>query len=431
MFQIKEFPLLDEKIYRTVLSNGLRLVVIPKKGFTKQFAMYATDYGSNDIRFIPVGKNETVEVPLGIAHFLEHKMFDNPNGENVFEQFAAYGASPNAFTGNGMTAYYFVSTNDFYENLKILVNYVNSPYFTEESVEKEKGIIAQEITMYDDMESWVIQKNLLKALYHVHPVKNDIAGDVESITSITHDMLYLCYNNFYNPGNMVLVVVGDLDPDEVLAKSEEYVKMDQRQIPVGKVIKPSFNEPKSIVTDRISQHMDVARPIVTYGCKDNNIGFTAGELLRRRLCVDMALELFAGSESEFFNDAYDKQIIDNSFEYGYTAETDYAYATFTVETDRYDEFISELKQYVCRTKENGFDKETFDRTKKSYLGDIIRIFNSVNGIAIQSTYHTFAGTDLFDYYDALNSITFDDITNAFAELFCDEYCAVSLILPKE
>ena len=233
---------------------------------------------------------------------------------------------------------------------------------------------------------------------------------------------------------MILSVSGEYDiilERGALAKAEEYSALDERCIPVGKVIKPSFDEPESIVTSRITQHMDVARPIITYGYKDNNIGFEAGELLRRRLCVDMALELFAGSESEFFNDAYDKQIIDNSFEYGYTAETDYAYATFTVETDHYEEFLSEVKQYICRTKKEGFDTQTFERTKKTYLGDIIRIFNSVNGIAIQSTYHTFAGTDLFDYYDALNSITLQDVTDAFASLFSEERCAVSLILPKE
>lgn len=429
MFEIKEFPLLKETIYETTLSNGLRLIVIPKKGFTKQFAMYATDYGSNNIRFVPVGQTEAVEVPLGIAHFLEHKMFDNPNGENVFEQFAKYGASPNAFTGNGMTAYYFVSTDDFYENLHILINYVNSPYFTHESVEKEKGIIGQEITMYDDMEGWVIQKNLLQALYHNHPVRNDIAGDIESISKITHEMLYLCYNNFYNPANMVLVTVGDIDPDEVLEHAEKYVAEDKRALAVGKVVKPVIDEPSEIVKPYVEAYMDVARPIVMYGCKDNNVGYTGCDLLRRRHAVDIALELFAGSESDFYNDMYRAQVVDQSFEYGYTGETEYAYAYFSVETEKKDEFLAKLKEYIAKTKKDGFLEESFHRVKKSFLGDLIRVFNNVNSIAIHSTYRAFNGTTLFDYYDVLNSITLEDVTAAFASLFDEEYSAVSVILP--
>ncbi len=431
MFEIKEFPLLKEKIYQTTLSNGLRLIVIPKKGFTKQFAMYATNYGSNDIKFVPVGGNEPVEVPLGIAHFLEHKMFDNPNGENVFELFAKYGASPNAFTDNNMTAYYFVSTDDFYENLHILIDYVNSPHFTKESVEKEKGIIGQEITMYDDMDSWVIYRNMLQALYINHTIKNDIAGDIPSITEITHEMLYLCYNNFYNPANMVLVTVGDIDPDEVRINAEKFVAQDKRCLNVGRIEKIQEAEPERIAMPLIQTSMDVARPIVMYGCKDNNVGLDGKALLTRRLTVDIAMELFAGSESEFFNDMYDRQIIDNAFEYGYTAEKEYAFATFTAHTERHREFVGSLKSYIAKTKAEGFSRESFDRIKKSYLGDIIRIFNSTNGMAIQSTYHYFAGTDLFDYYDGLNSITYEDVVEAFEGLFCEEFCAVSLILPTD
>lgn len=430
MFEIKESTLLNEKIYETVLSNGLRLIVIPKKGFAKQVAIYATDYGSNDIKFVPLGKKRSVKVPLGIAHFLEHKMFDNPDGKNVFELFAKYGASPNAFTSNDMTAYYFVSTNNFYDNLHILVNFVNSPYFTPESVEKEKGIIGQEITMYDDMPQWIIQKNLLAALYKNHPIKNDIAGDIESISQITSDMLYTCYNNFYNPANMVLVTVGDIDPEKVRLNAEKFICEDTRNLATGRISKTAFEEPRGIVAPFTQTEADISRPMVMYGYKDGNTGYTGKELFKRKLTASIALDLFAGSESDFFNDMYDKQIIDNSFDYRYTAESDYAYAEFDAETEHYEEFVSELKSYINKAKQNGFSQEIFNLIKKSYTGDIVRIFNSVNNIAMQSTDLAFDGVTLFDYYDILNGITSEDVTVMFNSMFDEKYCAVSLVLPS-
>lgn len=431
MFEIKESTLLNEKIYETVLSNGLRLIVIPKHGFAKQFAVYATDYGSNDIKFVPVGKKRSVRVPLGIAHFLEHKMFDNPDGKNVFELFAKYGASPNAFTSNDMTAYYFVSTNNFYENLHILINFVNSPYFTQESVESEKGIIGQEITMYDDMPQWIIQKNMLKALYNEHPIKNDIAGDIESISEITNDMLYLCYNNFYNPKNMVLIAVGDIDPEKVRIHAEKSIQEDKRELPADKIKTVSVDEPHKTASPLVQTTADVSRPMVMYGYKNFNTGLDGKDLLRHKLIANIALDLFAGSESDFFNDMYDKQIIDNSFDYRYTAETDYAYAEFYAETEHYNEFTDELKKYINRSKQNGFSQEIFELTKKSCTGDIVRIFNSVNNIAMQTLELAFGNVNLFDYYDILNSITLEDVTELFNSMFDEKFCSVSLILPSQ
>lgn len=431
MFEIKESTLLNEKIYETVLSNGLRLIVIPKHGFAKQLAIYATDYGSNDIQFVPIGDDAPICVPLGIAHFLEHKMFDNPDGRNVFELFAKYGASPNAFTSNDMTAYYFVSTNNFYENFQILVDFVNSPYFTHESVESEKGIIGQEITMYDDMPQWIIQKNMLKALYSEHPIKNDIAGDVESISGITNDMLYLCYNNFYNPKNMVLVTVGDIDPEKVRIHVEKCIQNDTRKLPTGKVKTISVDEPENTACNYIKTTADVSRPMIMYGYKNSKTGLEGKELLKHKLTAGIALDLFAGSESDFFNDMYAKQMIDNSFDYRYTAETDYAYAEFYAETEHYDEFVAELKKYISISKQNGFSQEIFDLIKKSCTGDIVRIFNSVNNIAMQTLDLAFGNVNLFDYYDILSSITLEDVTKLFNSMFDEKFCAVSVILPSQ
>lgn len=303
MFNIKKCDLVKESIYETILPNGLKLISNPKKGFTKQFAMYATNYGSNNINFFPVNSDTPVEVPLGIAHFLEHKMFDNEDGINVMAQFAQSGAQPNAFTSYNITAYYFQSTDDFYKNLHILINYVNSPYFTEESVEKEKGIIAQEITMYDDEPDWALIRMFMQNCYHNHPVKNDIAGDVESIKKITHNMLYLCYNNFYNPANMVLVVGGDLNPEEVYNYAAKYVAEDKRNILVGEVKNVEINEPQEIVSPFSKKYMDISRPKVLFGFKDNKIGLKGKELIKRDISMQIALSSLAGKMSELFQQA--------------------------------------------------------------------------------------------------------------------------------
>ena len=429
MFDIKKFDLIKEEIYEIVLTNGLRMIVIPKKGFSKQFAMYATNYGSNDIKFYPVGAKAPVEVPLGIAHFLEHKMFDNEDGVNVFEQFAKYGAQPNAFTNYDMTAYYFTSTDDFYENLEILINYVNSPYFTKESVEKEKGIIGQEITMYDDEPDWAILTGFLKSIYFEHPVKNDIAGDIPSISKITHEMLYECYNNFYNPANMVLVLCGDLDPDEALKYAEQFTALDKRNLPTGEVIKCTYNEPDAIVQSRYEQAMDISRPKILYGFKDINVGLKGRELLKRKLAVQIALEIFAGRSSRLFSELYDAQIIDDTFDCGYEAKTDYAYGYFIAETDKYEQFEQEIKKRVESAKKYGLNKDAFERVKKSFIGSLLRIFNRPENLAIASTSHAFAGINIFDYYDVLNNISFDDIEKAFNSILDEKYCAVSIIKP--
>ena len=429
MFDIKRYDLIKEEIYETVLSNGLRLTVIPKKGFAKQFAMYAADYGSNNIKFYPVGTDKPVEVPLGIAHFLEHKMFDNEGGVNVFEKFAKYGAQPNAFTSYDMTAYYFTSTDDFYKNLGILMNYVNSPYFTEESVEKEKGIIAQEITMYDDEPDWALIKGFLNSVYFNHPVKNDIAGDVKSISGITHDMLYLCYNSFYNPENMALVMSGDISPDEALKYAERFAAEDKREIPHGKVRKCTFHEPEGVVKNLCEQRMDISRPKILYGFKDIHTGLCGRELLKRKIALQTALEIFAGRSSELYCGLYEKRITDDSFYCGYDAKNEYAYGYFAAETDRYDELVNEIKSAVISAKKNGLDKNAFGRVKKSFIGSLLRIFNRPESLVTASTRHIFAGINIFDYYDVLDKLSFEEVQSAFDSVLDDKYCAVSIIKP--
>ncbi len=431
MFNIKKSELVNESIYETTLPNGLKFIFIPKKGFTKQFAMYATNYGSNNIKFYPVGSEKYVEVPLGIAHFLEHKLFDNEDGSNVFQKFSEYGADPNAFTSYDMTAYHFTSTDGFYQNLETLINFVNNPYFTHESVEKEKGIIAQEITMYDDIPNWVIFCNFLAAAYHEHPVKNNVAGDIASITDITHEMLYLCYNNFYNPANMVLVICGDLEPQEVLENVLKCISQDKRKLNVGEVRNFEVNEPREVVKNYVETSMDVSRPKILYGFKDSILNLHGTDLLRRDLSVQIALDLLLGKSSQLYDELYNKQLIDDSFEYAYTAKPQYAFAEISVETENYEEFLTELKHGIAQAKKHGVSIEEFERIKKSYIGSIIRVFNNIENLTNMTVHQYFNGITVFDYYDVLNSITINDITTAFSTLYEEEYCVTSILKPTK
>lgn len=431
MFNVKKCDLVKESLYEAILPNGLKLIVIPKKGFTKQFAMYATHYGSNNIDFYPVGSETVVKVPLGIAHFLEHKMFDNPNGENVMQLFAQSGAQPNAFTSNNITTYFFESTNEFYKNLEILINYVNQPYFTEESVEKEKGIIAQEITMYDDEPNSVLRKMFLQNCYLNHPIKNDIAGAVDDIMQITHDMLYLCYNNFYNPANMVLVVGGDLDPNEVYENAAKFVLNDKRHLAVGEVKNVDIVEPDAVVSHYSESRMDVSRPKVIYGFKDNHVGLCGKDILKRDIAMQIAMSLFAGKSSDLFNKLYEKQIIDSSFDFGYSCSHDYAFGLFVAETDRYKELVEELKNEIILFKKKEINITEFERIKKGLIGSLVRSFNNIESLVINNTFYSFEGIDMFDNYDILNALIPNDVKEAFSTSFEEEYCTTAVILPRQ
>src|SRR6476659_11457808 len=214
------FDQLQEELYYEKLPNGLNVYILPKKGFNKTFATFTTKYGSVDNHFVPLRKEEFTKVPDGIAHFLEHKLFEKEDGD-VFQQFSRQGASANAFTSFTRTAYLFSSTSNVEQNLETLMNFVQEPYFSEKTVEKEKGIIGQEITMYDDNHDWRLYYGVIQNLYENHPVRIDIAGTIESISHINKDLLYECYNTFYHPSNMLLFVVGPVDATKVMEQIKE------------------------------------------------------------------------------------------------------------------------------------------------------------------------------------------------------------------
>ena len=388
-----------EELYYTTHSSGLGIYIIPKKDYSKTYAIFGTRYGSVDSKFVVPGESELTEVPDGIAHYLEHKMFDQPDGSNVFDKFSRYGGNANAFTSFNITAYLFSATSNIEENIETLMDYVQSPYFTEESVQKEQGIIGQEIRMYDDSGSWKLFFNFLNCLYKEHPVKKEIAGTVESISHITPEYLYKCYDTFYNLSNMSIVVVGNVDP-----------------VKISKVIE---NE----------QSLSVAMPLFMTGFKDTNNGFGGDELLKKSIETNIILKMLFGRSSKFYKSLYEKGLINNRFSLEYTMQPDYAYSSIDGESSDpkavYEAVINEVEE----TRKNGLSKEDFERIKKVVWGEYIRSQNDVEDYAVTFLQMLFMDIDYFNFYDVYKTITFEDVQKRFEEHFVKEHSALSVINP--
>ena len=282
---------IDEKLYVGTHKSGLKVCVMPKNDYVKTYAVIGTDFGSVNSRFISQGENEETKVPDGIAHFLEHKLFEQPDETNVFESFARYGANANAYTSFDLTAYLFETSENVMENLEILLDYVQKPYFTDENVEKEQGIIGQEIKMYDDEPSWRLMMNFLSAMYHNHPVRIDISGTVETISEITKDTLYKCYNTFYDMSNMALFVVGNVNPIEIGECVEKNIKSQTK--PDGDIVRIFDDEPDTVFQKYISQNLSVSVPSFMFGYKDTDCEQSCKELLKKVTELSVISEIIA------------------------------------------------------------------------------------------------------------------------------------------
>ncbi len=418
-----------EEMYHGVHSSGLGVYIIPKKGYSKTYAIFGTRYGSVDSKFVVPGETEATEVPDGIAHYLEHKMFDQPDGSNVFDKFSKYGGNANAFTSFNMTAYLFSATEHIKENIETLMDYVQSPYFTEESVQKEQGIIGQEIRMYDDSGSWKLFFNFLGCLYQNHPVKKDIAGTVESISHITHEYLYKCYNTFYNLSNMSIVVVGDVDAEEIAGIIENGVKKNE---PFEKEIEKLYpQEPDEIAKSYSEQALSVAKPLFMTGFKDTDTGFGGSELLKKSVEMNILLKMLFGKSSSFYKKLYESGLINNTFSLEYTMQPDYAYSSISGESSDpqavYDAVIAEVE----RADKEGLSRDDFERIKKVLWGEYIRTQNDTEDYAVTFIQSLFMGIDYFNYYDVYKTVTFEDAVKRFKKHFVKERSALSVINPSK
>ena len=427
--QFKKNSLEGEEMYYGTHSSGLGVYIIPKKGYSKTYAIFGTRYGSVDSKFIVPGETEATEVPDGIAHYLEHKMFDQPDGSNVFDKFSKYGGDANAFTSFNMTAYLFSATSNIKENLETLMDYVQSPHFTEESVQKEQGIIGQEIRMYDDNGKWRLFFNFLACLYNNHPVKKDIAGTVESISRITPEYLYKCYNTFYNLSNMVIVVVGDVDPVKISEVIENSVKKNE---PFSEEITKLYpEEPETIAKQYAEQSLSVAMPLFMTGFKDTDTGLSGKELLKKNIEMNILLKMLFGKSSALYKELYENGLINNSFSVEYTFQPDYAYSSIEGESSDpkavYDAVIKETE----RVRSKGLSKEDFERIKKVIWGEYIRSQNDVEDYAHTFLQMKLMGIDYFDFADAYNSVSFEDVQKRFDKHFVPERSALSVVNPVE
>lgn len=427
-FTKMHYEALNETVYSATHKSGLEVIIIKKPGFKKSYATFSTKYGSINTRFVVPGESEVTTVIDGVAHFLEHKVFEQPDGSNAFADFSKYGANANAFTSFGVTNYLFSCTDFFFENLEILLNFVQTPYFTDENVEKEKGIIAQEIKMYEDDAEQTCMYNCLEAMYENHPVRTNIAGSVEEIMKTTPELLYKCYNTFYHPSNMALICVGDIDEQKVWEYVEKCIKTDS---PHGKITQIFPSEKETVNKSYIEAKFDIPVPMFMIGFKDKYTGGNGKELLEREVLTSAVLRTLFGKSSGFYKKLYDSGVINKTFSVFYEYEDSCGYAAFFGESEKTQEIKDEIFSTIENTLRDGIDKDAFERAKKVLCGQFMAVLDSVEsfGNEYMMSYHK--GVNLFDYVSVCEKLTADDAQRRIKELFNEKQCAVSLVLPKK
>lgn len=418
---------LNETMYIGEHESGLGVFVLPKPGCVKKYATFAAKCGSVNNCFIPLGESEPYTIPDGVAHFLEHKMFEQSDGTNAFDKFAKYGANANAFTSFNHTCYLFSCTDNFNENFEHLLKYVQDPYFTKENVEKEQGIIGQEIRMYDDDGQWLVMFNLLKALYSKNPVRIDIAGTVESIAKIDKDILYKCYNTYYNPSNMVVCVVGDVDVDMVFEIVDRCVLTGR---PSGEVKNIFPEEPTAVKQKYIETKASVSLPMFNIGFKDNYLK-KGDELLKREIAVELISRLLTGRSSELFKSMYEEGLINDSFGSDNSTEAEFACAVICGESENPKEVQKRIMDCIAEKRTNGFSQDEFKRVKKAFYGSYLRGFNDVETIGNMVTRYILSGINIFNFNKIYDSVDLDYCISVFDEIFTEENMAMSIVLPTE
>ena len=414
---------IGESVYRETLPNGLQICVVPKTGYAKKYAFFATRYGGMDTRFCLDGK--WLDTPAGIAHYLEHKMFDTKEG-NALQELAKNGAEPNAFTSNAMTGYYFDSTDHFEENLKILLSFVSVPYFTEESVAKEQGIIGQEIRMIEDNPDWQIYTRMLNALYVNSPARTSIAGTVESISHITAETLYDCHKAFYTPSNMILTVVGDVDPIHVVDLAKRILPREGGP----EILRDYGEEPETVAEKETTLSMEVSCPqfLVGFKCRpaENGIDF-----MRTALIGDMACDILLGDSSPLYQRLYEQELINSSFGGSFEMMPGIAYLYAGGDSRDARTVAAEIKKEAARLAREGIDEDFYQRIRRASFGANIQGLNSFENIAVSLTEGYFHGYDPFRFVQAFDTITKADIAAFLRDNITEERSVLSEIVPNE
>ena len=416
------FETLKETLYHEKMDNGL-----PKPGFEKTYGLFSTRFGAIDTRFVPIGQEQMIKVEDGIAHFLEHKMFDM-NGSDASDEFAKLGASTNAFTSSSRTAYLFSTTANEYPCIELLLDFVQKLEITPESVEKEKGIIGQEIKMYDDDPDWRVYFGSIQNLYNNHPVAVDIAGTVETVNNTTKDMLEICYNTFYHPSNMMIFIVGNIEADKAMTVIKEN-QAKKNFAPAKPIVCQKNIEPCNIKIKENVLTMDVEMNKIIVSIKVNEILNDPKLKIRRELAINLLFDLLFSKSAKLYNDWLNEGIINDSFSANFTQERDYAFIQIGCDCDDYETLKEHILTLIQNFQNIEISKNDFERIKKKNIGLFINLFNGPESIANLFSRYYFEGIIALDLIDEIAKITLDDIYDMF-KYFDSEYTSVCIVKKK-
>ena len=428
--QVFSSALLSEQYTKYTHPSGLDIYIFPKK-LTTFYAIFGVKYGSIHSSFS--SKNapqKIITVPDGIAHFLEHKLFASEDGSDSFERFSELGADANAYTAFNKTAYLFSATENFYESLRELISFVTHPYFTEENIESEVGIITEEIKMYDDSPSDRCFYGMLEGMYEHHSIRRNICGTAESIRKITPELLYSCYNAFYNLNNMALFICGDVDEERILQIANELLPNTSSTF---EICYPDENqsESKKAYMPYVEAKMQVSKPIFNIGIKDTEIPKNAFECQKRDAIYSILDEMIFSRAGELYSSLFERDIISPHLSYGYTMSPTSAYNSIAGEADNPKQVLDEILQYIDKLKTQGLSYDDFLRGKRVMYAEFVKSFDSTDNIANNLMSITFDGAELLSYADTVESVTFDDVKNLFENAFDKEKITLSVILPLD
>ena len=419
--QIIENNKIKEKMYIEKMDNGLTVIVIPKKGVQKKYIIWGVNFGSIDNKFIIGDTDEITKIPDGVAHYLEHKMFEQRSGVNSLDTLSSLGVDANAFTTNTYTAYLYECTDNFYEALDEFMDYVQNPYYTAENVEKERGIIEQEISMYDDEPEWAMYMNALKLMYHKNPIRIDIAGTKESIAEIDEKMLYKIYNSFYVPENMSIVVCGDFKSDSIINEIKSRIIMKPKN---QKIVRLYDIEPDTILDKKSDIQMEISMPIFMIGYKDTNI---TKNIVKKDLALEILSNIIIGKSSKLYKRLYEEGLILSEFGYDYEYAKNYAHVVIQGASKEPEKVIDEIKNEIDFFINQGISEEDFERQKKKVYGEYVKAYNDVSTIGNLVMADYFKGINSFLFFEEFETLTKEYLEEVLKEIFNEEKKVISIV----
>jgi predicted Zn-dependent peptidase len=419
--QIIENSKIKEKMYIEKLENGLTVMIIPKKGAQKKYINWGVNFGSVDNKFIIGDSKEVTYIPDGIAHYLEHKMFEQRSGKNSLDVLSSLGVDANAYTTNNYTSYLYECTDNFYEALDEFMDYVQNPYYTAENVEKERGIIEQEIAMYDDEPEWAMYMNALKLMYHNNPIRIDIAGTKESIAEINEKTLYTIYNNFYVPENMAMAVCGDFEPEKVLEEIKKRMIMKNSH---QKITRVYSDEPEEIKSKLKEIKMPISMPIFMVAYK---VPMINENMVKKDLAIEILFNIIIGSSSKLYKRLYEEGLILSEFGFDFEFARDYSHVIIQGTSKDPNKVVEEIKNEIEFFINQGISDEEFERQKKNVYGELVKRYNDVSTIGNMAMLNYFKGINMFVYFEEFDTISKEYVEEVLKSVFKEEKKVVSIV----